>query len=492
MLKTRIRATLAVCAALLGLVAPSASAAVPPAAAAPPSELAKSAGQKFHLKHLYSGKYVTVSGTDSGVSEGALRALVDRPVTGEAGLPHTFSLHTSRRTGNDRYGEMVTLRSEQNGSYVTAEANYTEPQRGILRARSDGPIGEWERFTLKSQGGGVYTLKSLATEQYLSVPDHGNGLLRAVAPSVTGDREKFTLEPVKAGSLGPASGVPTRNSLDVMTWNVCTNNGTDRGCNGFYQNTPADFTKTFMEMVGVRNPDIILLQEFCEKYARPLEDALERGGTEKWDVRFAPIEYRVSGSENGNLRAQKPCVMDGKNADRGAYGVAIAVPAENTFYQAHPLTSPNKSNVEQRTALCASVPSWSVLACTTHFTPRAAGDDPDPRIAQASELRAEITEATAKGYRVIFGGDLNAKPDEMGAESFYGAGHQECDRNNRPTFDPTPDTPGDEKKLDYLFGPANTTWHLCSVTDDNKKPDEKLPAVSYSDHHALRGVISLR
>ncbi|MFI2212500.1 endonuclease/exonuclease/phosphatase family protein [Streptomyces sp. NPDC020141] len=479
-MKSRIRGTLAVCAALLGLLAPTAAAADP---FPEPSELSKSAGQKFRLKVVGTGKYVTLSGTDQGAREGALRARAGAPAAGKAGLPYVFTLHTSRAASAHDYGETISLRSAQNGLFVTAERDRPDPDTGMLRARTDGPVGGWERFTLKARPNGAYALKSAATGTYLSARDSQDGLLRAMVPEAdVKGWETFVLEPVAGpGSLVRAPAATPR-TLDVMSWNVCANNGA-READGtercsFYQDTPALFTERFMSHIGTVRPDAVLLQEFCEKYARPLENALEAGGGPKWDVRFAPIEYRAEVDQAlGDLTVQKPCVQDSAGGDRGAYGVAIAVPEENTFYAAHRLTSPAAIDVEQRTALCATVPSWSVHACTTHFSPGSGTADTAIRTAQAAELRTEIEAAAGQGYRTIFGGDLNATPGQPGAVSFYDAGHRECDQS---ASTPTGTTDASTAKIDYVFGPADGVWSACAV-----KPS------AHSDHHSVRGKVTL-
>jgi hypothetical protein len=46
------------------------------------------------------------------------------------------------------YLGVYTLRSYQNGKYVSHEAMYTGDTANVLRARADAP-GEWEGFTLR-------------------------------------------------------------------------------------------------------------------------------------------------------------------------------------------------------------------------------------------------------------------------------------------------------------------------------------------------------
>ncbi|GGZ35038.1 hypothetical protein GCM10010387_31360 [Streptomyces inusitatus] len=530
-----MRGALAVCAALLGLLAPTTAGA---AAFPKPSELSKTAGQKFHIKVAQTGKYVTLSNTDQGILTGALRVQAGTPATGDAGLPHVFTLHTSRQTENDLYGETVTLRSAQNGLYAAAEMDYLE-RWGVIRAQSEGPIGEEARFTLEKPDSekDEYALKSNTTGKYLSARDNATdkGLLIANQESARG-WERFVLEPVPGpGALAQAPAAAPK-SLDVMSWNACLNNGTkDVGTGALrcplYKSTAVNFATEFMaqlkeheeKVLGTPKPgdprpedlrpDIILLQEFCEKYARPLEDALEANRSE-WDVRFAPIEYKVRASgKDAPLKAQKPCARDVNGVDRGAYGVAIAVPDENKFYEAHSLTSPADEMVtnldgsvkvnpdgtttvtkkkEQRTALCATVPSWSVYACTAHFS-HGGEADAATRLAQSEELRAASAKATAKGYRVIVGGDLNAAPGDPVAKSFYDAGHQECDAKDRPatptepaTKKDRPTTTGNNVKYDYVFAPANSSWTFCRVA--SAPPVDK---PHRSDHYVVRGDVSL-
>ncbi|MFE9392511.1 endonuclease/exonuclease/phosphatase family protein [Streptomyces sp. NPDC006784] len=426
---------------------------------------AKSAGRRYALMSQANGKYVAAEIHDADNQYGKLRARAD-----SVGAWETFTLHTDSR------GQNAALRAEVNGRYVSAEFHDGGRHDGMLRARRDGPIGAWERFSLVPLPGGWYALEYTENgrDRYVSaeVEDSGSdyGLLRARATTI-GSWERFRLVPLpEFGTGDPPS--PTRSARQVraMTWNLCTNNS---AC-AMYSYTAAQFAQYVATgAADAGSPQVIFFQEFCEKLAKPLELELEkRLGRGGWDVRFAPIRYRIA--QTGQ-QAQKACAKN-----RGAYGVAVAVPDENTWYRRFDLPSPDGK--EQRTALCAAVRSWGVMACSAHFSTGGPGyDDPTREFQadQAGTLAAAVRAHT--GYRPVFGGDLNATasmtPD---GESLPVLGplydsFAECDAQNggRPTKG--------SLKLDHLFAPADAAWSACRLSG----------SVGSSDHQALWGTVRL-
>ncbi|MFC5827006.1 endonuclease/exonuclease/phosphatase family protein [Nonomuraea insulae] len=413
---------------------------------------AKSAGRKYALLSEATGKYVTAELGLSGDQYGKLRATADRVSSGE-----TFTLHT------DTDGKTTALRQESNGRYVSAEFHDAGTHEGMLRARQDGSIGAWERFTLVPAGQGRYALKYTYDGQTRYVSAEADfsgadeGLLRARATAV-GAWERFTLRELPyTATTSPAA--PRARDVRVMSWNLCANNG---DC-PMYAKTESEFTIAVTSAAKTAGaPQVIFFQEFCEKLARPLELALEaQPGSGGWDVRFAPIQHQGSA-----LPAQKTCAKN-----RGAYGVAVAVPEENTWYEAVELPSP--PGKEQRTALCATIESWAVIACSAHFsTGGPTYDDPD-RTYQVRQAQTMIDALAARtGFRPIFGGDLNVTPDLPVLKALY-SGYRECDQGtNRPTKD--------GMKLDYLFAPTDASW-TCQV----------MSSTGPSDHRAIWGTVHL-
>ncbi|WP_372348064.1 endonuclease/exonuclease/phosphatase family protein [Streptomyces sp. KL116D] len=465
-------------AALLGVLLAFVGVVSVPSAQAADILTQKSAGRKFTLQSKAAsdraGKPVCVSAEveDAGNQNGKLRARTD---CSAAGSWETFTLHT------DDSGAHTALRSEANGLYVSAEFHDADNHFGMLRARQDGSIGGWERFDLVPQAGGWYALRYTFTEggvtsrYYVSseINDSGTdeGLLRARSTTTPGSWELFRLAEVTPSSAPPAAAATPARSLHALTWNVCANNGS---C-PMYAYTTDQFAAAVAQRAVDAQADVVLFQEFCEKLAKPLEQQLEArldGGADTWDVRFAPIQYQIAGTDTW---AQKTCAKN-----RGAYGVAVAVPAENTWYRAVELASPQGK--ERRTALCAAVPSWSVMACSAHFSTGGAGyDDPerDDQSRQAAFLATEV--ARYSGYRPVFGGDLNATPTVTPTGStvpvlqpLYDA-YKECDEPaDRPTKGSI--------KLDYLFAPGSATWSGCTIGSDTGNP---------SDHRPVRGTVTL-
>lgn len=466
--------------ALLGLLLTLLTLSIAPPAQAGDILTEKSAGRKYALQSKAASEKagaatcVSAEINDAGNQAGKLRARTNCSSLGSLGSWETFTMHT-----NDK-GDHAALRSEANGLYVSAEFHDADTHFGMLRARQAGAIGGWEKFRLVDLNDGWFALMYTFTENgvtsnlYVSAEVNSTGsdegLLRARTAEEPGSWERFKLVPLPAPAPPPAAAPTPQRGIDTLTWNVCANNS---DC-AMYGYSVSGFTDAVSQRVEGANADVVFFQEFCEKLAKPLEQKLEErldGGADTWDVRFAPIQYRTGTSH----WAQKACA-----GNRGAYGVAVAVPAENSWYKAVELDSPD--GTERRTALCAAVPSWAVMACSAHFSTGGAGyDDPDrsQQQEQASYLAQQVGQYS--GYRPVFGGDLNATPTVKPTGStvpvlqpLYNA-YAECDEpDNRPTKGTL--------KLDYLFAPPSATWSGCTVVPEPANP---------SDHQPLKGKVTL-
>lgn len=456
--------------AVMTLATPSTAADV----AVPPS----SAGQRWALK--VNGYYVTVKAGEGGDEK--LRANPDATLPKEWRL---FTLHTDYVKGaNDPYGSTVSLRSEATGRYVTAE---DEASGDLLRTRGEA-TGAWERFTLRPLAGGTFGL--LAHNGKYVKAELGTyedyGLLRArTDPSELGSWERFTLEPVgpqggEADKL-PAPSKPASRSQDVVSWNICANNNPSDDCKLKYAppaTVAGKVSSALHSALGSKRPDAIFFQEICEKMAKPLELELE-----KWagplDVRFMPTYYKVATGTDGRvIQAQKTCEDGSDQADRGSFGIALAVPDSNTWYMGTVLPSPDRPDEkkkEQRPMLCAAVPDEGTTFCNAHFSSgpytdangNPAGDDTDPgnlvRPKQADAMRAQTVKFAAAGYTTYFGGDLNTTTKDVSYLSSLYNGYQECGQQT-PASPHAGDPTDGNNKIDYLFGPQNLTY-ACSVTD---------------------------
>lgn len=427
----------------------------PALAAAPPS----TTGQKWALVSHANGLYVAAEINDGGSHNAMLRAR-----STSAGAWESFTLHTTDK------GQSVTIRSVANGLYVTTEVNDSGADKGMLRARASN-AGGWEQLTLVPQGSGLYALRSRANNLYvtteLNYTGSSQGMLRARSATV-GSWERYRLVAVGGSSAPPGASPPTARTMSVMSWNVCSNNG---AC-PLYRATAATISSRITYWATRSfTPDALLLQEFCEKDAKPLELRLEASTGRQWDVRFAPIQHIHAGTA---IRTQKICVADVNGVDRGSYGVALALPDVNVWYASSQLTSP--PGYEQRTVLCATLESHALNLCSTHFSSGLSTDDPSGtyRVQQVSELLSNVDKP---GYRAIFGGDLNLHPPDSPSgpvptalAPVYSA-FEECDqsahgglRQGRPT--------AGSSKIDYIFGPQSASY-TCRVGSENTDSDHK-------------------
>ncbi|MEU9136261.1 endonuclease/exonuclease/phosphatase family protein [Streptomyces sp. NPDC048404] len=427
-----------------------------------------SAGQKWALK--VNGYYVTVyAGPD-----GDMKLRANPQATTPAGW-EKFTLHTDYVADAGKYGTTVSFRSEATGNYVTAEDDASD---SLLRTRGT-TTGSWERFKLKPLGGNTFGLlahngKYVAAELG-SYPDYG--LLRARTsvsdPEQLGSWERFTLE--KSGSEGAATAPPApatqaSKARDVVSWNVCANNNPE-DCALEYATpaTVADNVSAALHaaMGTTRRPDAIFFQEICEKSVKPLELKLE-GWAGPMDVRFMPTYYTVAGT---SINAQKTCADGKDHLDRGAFGIALAVPDSNTWYQGTVLPSP--TGKEQRPMLCAVVETEGSAYCNAHFSSgpyevngKPAGDDNDTnpfRPQQAAFMRANVDYFNDRHYTTYYGGDLNTTTQKVSYLSTLYTGNQECGQPT-PTSPHTGEATDGPNKIDYIFGPQGLTYS-CRVIE---------------------------
>ncbi|WP_425866880.1 endonuclease/exonuclease/phosphatase family protein [Streptomyces sp. DT193] len=457
------------------------------------------AGDKYALKSVGAGGlYVSTEVVNSGDPEGMLRARKSVSSPDELGPSEKFTLHTHDK------GWTATLRSEANGNYVTTERNDTGSHKNLLRARSTN-VGEWEELHLVRQTDGTYALKAWTNDdgyKYVTaeMQDDGTdeGLLRARA-DVVKSWEKFELVFLGEGNASDEGGRPSPASpapaadFHVMSWNVCANNNT--GCQN-NEVAGADLGSQIADRLGSKEEAkqyrAVFLQELCESHAKAIEQALETKTDTGWDVRFAPIKYTVDGS---SVKAAKTCNKTGSE-DRGAYGIALAVPDTNVWYTSYDLPSPENRTIkndkgddvwvrmEQRTAMCAVLPTQALQFCATHFSSGADTEDPkgEKRKEQAAKLQEIVHSYTPAGYRTVYGGDFNSVPTDSASPdtpkdvmtSAYAA-DKECDEGQSSTRPrdgkATKPLDGRNIKIDYLFGPSSATISACDVRADAGKSD---------------------
>jgi endonuclease/exonuclease/phosphatase family metal-dependent hydrolase len=273
-----------------------------------------------------------------------------------------------------------------------------------------------------------------------------------------------------------AAAVPPR-TVKVMTWNACGNNS---ACQ-YYENPTGLIGTVRWHMRNHGTPmDAAIIQEFCSSFAKPLEYQLEDHYGYGWDVRFAPI--KIKQGNNPATAPNKQCVRG-----RGDYGIALAVPDENTWWEARYL--PSAEGAEWRVAMCATVESWWVKLCNSHFS--YSGDDPTGGF-RTQQVAAYQAYAGPSRFRVIFGGDLNTAPPGTSTtnrlvplyDSFV-----ECAQVNQSSprtgpgthYNTTPHDNNQVTKLDYLFTNAGLS-HTCAVPG---------PVVESSDHRPMWMTVNL-
>jgi len=274
---------------------------------------------------------------------------------------------------------------------------------------------------------------------------------------------------VSSSRVNAASEAQPR-TIKVMTWNLCA--GNNSRCR-FYHKPGELVAAVRWQMLDNGTPtDAAILQEICSTFVRPLEDELEAHSGHGWDVRFVAIKVK-----RGDNLAKAPDLRCDRG--RGSYGVALAVPDENIWWDARYLPSPEGQ--EWRVALCATVESWRVKLCNAHLS--YGGDDPKGsfRARQMPAYLAFVGSAAAQ-YHVIFGGDLNLPPSSAQIAPAYDS-FVECAQASQASpragfgtsYATTPHDNAKSQKIDYLFTNPGLV-HSCS------SPQE---VMEFSDHRPL-------
>ncbi|CAM3160629.1 hypothetical protein [Stackebrandtia soli] len=275
----------------------------------------------------------------------------------------------------------------------------------------------------------------------------------------------------RAASSEPAQ--ISARTVTVLQWNICGNRA---------KCPSSEDSDALIEAIRahVTNPDTpadaALLQEVCRSFAGKLKRELEKHTRTAWEVRFAPIKLKRTADPD--TAPDKKCARD-----RGDYGIAMALPAENAWWEVRYLPSPEDG--EWRVAMCATIPSWWVKLCNTHFTsPRE--DDGDTY--RSRQVAAYADFVWPSKYRVIFGGDLNLETpavndyDGGGVAPLYDA-FVECSQRDAESaragegtyYRNGPYDDSDMSKVDYLFTQGDLD-HRCG------RPREP---VEQSDHRPI-------
>ncbi|MFG3146379.1 endonuclease/exonuclease/phosphatase family protein [Streptomyces sp. NPDC048243] len=257
-------------------------------------------------------------------------------------------------------------------------------------------------------------------------------------------------------AAGPTTSDSAGRTLTVATWNMC---GVARwSCAGTGSRTAKrDAAAQLATAGGAR---VVFLQEACASDVSAVRDRL--GGS--WRSVFRAYTWRGASGHISTV----PCATGGKEP------AGFAVLSATRLSDARGVPSRQPTLGLRRGILCAVVAEDALTVCAAHLS--RPGDD---RAHPQWELRDDqlrALAAAAPGDRVVYGGDLNVDPPDLGAPDGvwppgpYGS-DRECDqasagkRSGRPTH-------VSGHKLDYLF--TGLSRERCSVRD-----------TGVSDHYAL-------
>jgi endonuclease/exonuclease/phosphatase family metal-dependent hydrolase len=235
-------------------------------------------------------------------------------------------------------------------------------------------------------------------------------------------------------------------SVKVMSFNICGN-----VCR---QGEVAHTAGNIAYQIRAHGVAVALLQEVC--YSQFL-------GVQK---RLARYGYSAQFGRGGSGRH----CDDADHTHGVGFGIAIVARGHLTAPTVTTLPSPYGVNQERRVLLTAQLrlPGRRLVVATAHTAPGG------PNLAaQLTFLQRKLAPVAAH-HAVIFGGDLNALPDNSGLDGLY-AMFAEANRtrvNPLPTFRTVP------RKIDYLFARRLTPLGAAVAT------------TGYSDHRMYFGVFA--
>lgn len=239
-----------------------------------------------------------------------------------------------------------------------------------------------------------------------------------------------------------------RPSVRVLTFNACGN-----VCRHGEVTETAGFLAYRIRSL---NASVTMLQELCYSQFLGVRTRLAKFG---YSAAFA------TASTGGHC--------DDHDRKHGtAFGVALVARGPMVGVIAHRLPSPYETQAEARVVLGATVriAGRTIFAVTTH-TSVGGLDLP----VQMGALQRWLAPMAANGP-VLFGGDLNALPDNPDLDGFYSDFREANDDRDdpMPTFIPA------LRKIDYIFGSLG--WFLPAGAARTR--------TAYSDHYMYLGVFA--
>lgn len=278
-------------------------------------------------------------------------------------------------------------------------------------------------------------------------------------------------------------------TIRAVSWNICGWKIVD-ACR-----YPSIGAKAFEvnKLVGLREANVVLLQEACQAHLASLAGYLGP----QWTVHATPYR-RWTGADSS-----RPiwCGDDRPgSADATAYGsVNVAVAIKQAAIPASAVTVdylPGFLGVGKwrHPLLCVTSTTLNVRACTSHLTWSGEWDSTASQYEEQNIRRAQaarIVELLGQDQRTVIGADFNTGPPDGPVNPdpelavMYASFH-ECDqatygdqRAGRPT--------NGNHRLDYLF--AKGTWVSCEVEPRPYRDDDPQGRRYLSDHHAVSGVL---
>lgn len=261
---------------------------------------------------------------------------------------------------------------------------------------------------------------------------------------------------------GPIAAKAVLTNVDFLQFNVA---GATRNNGDLVVSRKVD------ELVEIRNPNIITLNELCRNQYSKLKELLP-----SYDSMWATT------------------LLEAENCNNGEYGIAVF--SENAMTDQFERQLPDDpGNPEGRKLLCGKTDFHSrvVAACVTHLHPKSEYW----RNLQIQKSLYFINDEYNANRPIVFGGDFNLNPNDNDLDRVYSSGnggdafgrYDEVDQGHGcSSGDPKcrggVDTHDTEGKVDYIF---ITDCDFKSIEGSTFSSPVKADDKALSDHRVLVG-----
>lgn len=301
-----------------------------------------------------------------------------------------------------------------------------------------------------------------------------------------------------AATADPGGVAYQRESIRMVTWNICGEAGSSRGVNGYcaWRARPQAKVAAIETIVRARDLNVVMVQEACYPDPAPARagsnnhvELLMAALGPEWTYRTAEVPRAGTGSR---CRAGLNGTIGNAIAVRGKITSATVTPL---LVAGDPAYYPDPTTDRTSSLLCVRVEDWQSTPCVTHLLHTS---DPE-YLRETASLKQKVAGVTWP----VLGGDFNtsqgANPTSPLKPMFDA--YPECDQqaylpgdtvNETTHYTPgTTETPTvTATKLDYIFATAGFVGcdSLVELADNTVNTAGADEPTGLSDHAPVVGV----